>query len=57
MYLRKAFFSPLTEHLLHMGEAWQGLGSSHEELSPATCSLGGRIKTFGTALADPIIRD
>lgn len=40
-----------------MGEGWQGLGSGHEELSPAACLLGGRIEAFSTALVDPITMD
>lgn len=40
-----------------MGQGWQGLGSGHEELSPAACLLGGRIEAFSMALVDPIIMD
>lgn len=40
-----------------MGEGWQGLGSGHEELSPAACLLGGRTEAFSTALVDPITMD
>jgi len=39
------------------GEGWQGLGSGHEELSPAAWWLSRRIEAFSTALVDPITKD
>jgi len=45
------------KHPFHTGQGWQGLGSNHEELSPAARLLGGRIKALSRALVDPITMD
>lgn len=57
---KKSLFSlspPLIEHLFHMGEGCQVLGSRPEELSAAACLLGRRIEAFSTGLVHPVIMD